>query len=87
MEALVFRDVLNPDLASWNSNLVHSTFNYPDASTILVIPPDHICCNLWMEDLLGSFSKSVRVRAKHAKKTRIGLWGQSKILKALRDVT
>ena len=40
-----------------------------------------------MGGLLGSFSKSVRVRPKHAEKTRVGLWGQSMILKAVRGVT
>jgi len=40
-----------------------------------------------MGDLLGSFSVSVHVRTKHAEKTRVGLWGQSAILKAVWDVT
>ncbi|PNX65694.1 transcriptional regulator ATRX, partial [Trifolium pratense] len=37
--------------------------------------------------LLGSFPESVRVRTKHVEKTRVGLWGQSVILKAVLDVT
>ena len=40
-----------------------------------------------MGDLPGSFPVSVRVRTKHAEKTRVGLWGQSAILKAVWDVT
>jgi len=40
-----------------------------------------------MGDLLGSFPESVFVRTKHAKKTRVNLWGQSTILKAVWDVT
>jgi len=39
-----------------------------------------------MGDLLGSFPVSVRVRTKHSEKTRVGLWGQSAILKAVWDV-
>jgi len=35
-----------------------------------------------MGDLLRSFLVSVPVRTKHAEKTRVGLWGQSTILKA-----
>ncbi|KEH31079.1 hypothetical protein MTR_4g088880 [Medicago truncatula] len=33
------------------------------------------------------FSVNVRERTKHAEKTRVGLWGQSAILKAVWDVT
>jgi hypothetical protein len=40
-----------------------------------------------MGDLPGSFPVSVRVRTIHAEKTRVGLWGQSAILKAVWDVT
>src|SRR3954470_8803517 len=40
-----------------------------------------------MGDLLGSFPESVRVRSKHGEKTRVGLWGQSIIPKAVWDVT
>src|SRR3954470_24292130 len=40
-----------------------------------------------MGDLLGSFLESMRVRSKHAEKTRVGLWGQSIILKAVWGVT
>jgi len=40
-----------------------------------------------MGDLPRSFPVSVRVRTKHAEKTRVGLWGQSTILKAVWDVT
>ncbi len=40
-----------------------------------------------MGDLLGSLPVSVRVRTKHAEKTRVGLCGQSAILKAVWDVT
>ncbi|AES81372.2 hypothetical protein MTR_7g092030 [Medicago truncatula] len=40
-----------------------------------------------MGDLPGSFPVSVRVRTKHAEKTRVGLWGQSTMLKAVWDVT
>jgi hypothetical protein len=40
-----------------------------------------------MGDLPGSFAVSVRVRTKHAEKTRIGFWGQSAILKAVWGVT
>jgi len=40
-----------------------------------------------MGDLSGSFSVTVRVMTKHAEKTRVGLWGQSAILKAVWDVT
>jgi len=40
-----------------------------------------------MGDLPGSFPVSVRVRTKHAEKTRVGLRGQSTILKAVWDVT
>jgi len=40
-----------------------------------------------MGDLPGSFLVSVRVRTKHAEKTRVGLLGQSAILKAVWDVT
>ena len=36
-----------------------------------------------MGDLLGSFLESVRVRTKHAKKSCVGLWGQSLILQAV----
>ena len=35
-----------------------------------------------MGDLLGSFPESVQVRTKLAEKTRVGLWGQSVILKS-----
>lgn len=35
-----------------------------------------------MDDLLGSFLENVRVRTKHTEKTRVGLRGQSVILKA-----
>jgi hypothetical protein len=40
-----------------------------------------------MGDLRGSFPVSMRVRTKHAEKTRVGLWGQSAILKVVWDVT
>ena len=40
-----------------------------------------------MGDLPESFPISVRVMTKHAEKTRVGLWGQSAILKAVWDVT
>ena len=40
-----------------------------------------------MGDLLGSFPESVQVRTKLAEKTRVGLWGQSVILKAVWGVT
>jgi len=40
-----------------------------------------------MGDLPGSFPVSVRVRTKHAEKTRVGLWGLSAILKVVSDVT
>ena len=40
-----------------------------------------------MGDLLGSFPKSVQVRKKLAEKTRVGLWGQLVILKAVWGVT
>jgi hypothetical protein len=40
-----------------------------------------------MGDLLGSFPESVQVRTKHAEKARVGLWGQSVILKAVWGVT
>jgi hypothetical protein len=40
-----------------------------------------------MGDLPGSFPVSMRVRIKHAEKTRVSLWGQSEILKAVWDVT
>jgi len=40
-----------------------------------------------MGDLLESFLKSVRVRTKHAEKTRVDLWDQSTILKIVWDVT
>jgi len=40
-----------------------------------------------MGDLPGSFPVSVRVKTKHVEKTRVGLWGQSAILKAVWDVT
>ncbi|KAK2428055.1 hypothetical protein QL285_026598 [Trifolium repens] len=40
-----------------------------------------------MGDLLGSFSESMQVRTKLAEKTRVGLWGQSVILKAVWGVT
>jgi hypothetical protein len=40
-----------------------------------------------MGGLLGSFPVSVRVRTKYAEKTRVGLWGQSAILKVVWDVT
>ncbi|KEH43826.1 transmembrane protein, putative [Medicago truncatula] len=40
-----------------------------------------------MGDLPESFPVCVRVRTKHAEKTRVGLWGQSTILKAVWDVT
>ncbi|AES60857.1 hypothetical protein MTR_1g071670 [Medicago truncatula] len=43
--------------------------------------------NRGMGDLLGSFSVSMRVRTKHAEKTRVDLWGQSAIQKAFWDVT
>jgi tellurite resistance-related uncharacterized protein len=36
-----------------------------------------------MGDLLGSFPESVQVRKKLAEKTRVGLWGQLVILKAV----
>ena len=39
--------------------------------------------SLWMGDIAGSFSVSVRVRTKHAEKTRVDLWGQSAILKVI----
>ena len=34
-----------------------------------------------MGDLLGSFPESLQARTKLAEKTRVGLWGQSVILK------
>ena len=40
-----------------------------------------------MGDLLGSFPESVQVRTKLAEKTRVGLWGQSVILKSVWGVT
>ena len=40
-----------------------------------------------MSDLSRSFPVSVRVRTKHAEKTRVGLWGQSTIIKVVWDVT
>jgi len=40
-----------------------------------------------MGDLLGSFLVSVRVRTKHAEKTRVCLYGQSAMLKVVWDVT
>ncbi|MCI63562.1 transcriptional regulator ATRX, partial [Trifolium medium] len=40
-----------------------------------------------MGDHLGSFPESVQVRTKLAEKTRVDLWGQSVILKAVWDVT
>src|SRR4051812_31114893 len=40
-----------------------------------------------MGDLLGSFLESMRVRSKPAEKTRVGLWGQSIIPKAVWGVT
>jgi hypothetical protein len=43
--------------------------------------------NFGMGDLSGSFLVSVRVRTKHAKKNRVGLCGQSEILKVVWDVT
>jgi hypothetical protein len=39
--------------------------------------------NFGMGDLPGSFPVSVRVMTKHAGKTRVDLWGQSAILKAV----
>jgi len=39
-----------------------------------------------MGDLPGSFPVSVQVRTKHVEKTRVDLWGQSTILKAVWDV-
>jgi hypothetical protein len=36
-----------------------------------------------MDDLLESFSESVQVKTKLTEKTRVGLWGQSIILKAV----
>ncbi|RHN41872.1 hypothetical protein MtrunA17_Chr8g0370661 [Medicago truncatula] len=41
----------------------------------------------WMGDLPGSFPVSVRVRTKRVEKTRVGLWGQSTMLKVVWDVT
>jgi len=43
--------------------------------------------NFGMGDLPESFSVSVRVRTKHTENTRVGLWGQSAMLKAVWDVT
>jgi len=40
-----------------------------------------------MGDMPGSFPVNVRVKTKHAEKTRVDLWGQSTILKAVWDVT
>jgi hypothetical protein len=40
-----------------------------------------------MGDILESFLESVRVRTKHAEKTRVGLWGQSTILKVVWNIT
>jgi len=40
-----------------------------------------------MGDLPGSFPVCVRVRTKHAEKTRVGLYGQSAMLKVVWDVT
>ncbi|KEH24244.1 hypothetical protein MTR_7g106310 [Medicago truncatula] len=42
---------------------------------------------IYHSDLPRSFPVSVRVRTKHAEKTRVGLWGQSAILKADWDAT
>ena len=39
-----------------------------------------------MGDLLESFLVSVRVRIKHAEKTRVDFWGQSAILKVVWDM-
>jgi hypothetical protein len=39
-----------------------------------------------MGDLPESFPVSMQVRTKHAEKTRVGLWGQSTMLKAVWDV-
>jgi hypothetical protein len=36
---------------------------------------------------VGSFLKNVRVRTKHAEKTRVGLCGQSAMFKVVRDAT
>jgi len=52
----------------------------------LLRTPQLVCLirsNLGMGDLLGSFSGSVWVRMKHARKTCGDLWGQSTILKAI----
>ncbi|AES77871.1 hypothetical protein MtrunA17_Chr7g0221591 [Medicago truncatula] len=40
-----------------------------------------------MGDISGTFPVSVRVRTKHTEKNRVGLWGQSAILKVVWDVT
>jgi len=40
-----------------------------------------------MGDLLRSFPEYVRVRTKHAEKTRVDLWGQLAILSGVCDVT
>jgi len=40
-----------------------------------------------MGDLPESFPVSVRVRTKQSKKTCVGLWGQSAVLKAVWSVT
>jgi hypothetical protein len=36
-----------------------------------------------MGDIMGSFPESVQVRTMLAEKTRVGLWGQSVIIKAV----
>lgn len=37
-EELSVKDLLNHDLVSWNSDLIHSIFNYTDAAAIISIP-------------------------------------------------
>ncbi|AES93954.1 hypothetical protein MTR_5g009340 [Medicago truncatula] len=44
-------------------------------------------CLTWSNFGMGDLPVSVRVRTKHAEKTRVGLWGQSTMLKAVWDVT
>jgi len=52
----------------------HPSKDYSKSSTLN--------CGVFME----CATVSVRVRTKHAEKTRVGLWGQSAILKAVWDV-
>jgi len=43
--------------------------------------------NFEMDDLMRSFTESVRVRTKHVEKIHCDFWGHSTILKAVCDVT